>query len=270
MKLTLVAVMSSILLQSVASPKDLLTLQRPLTGAEMDAVVNAIHQALAGMTLRLRQDRQADIEILMGPAGMPHMVRRTYDGAGPVERIATVTTETGAGVTRTVRIPSVPEHFILLSEYTGLQASHCSGAPATGEMIIEYTINSTTQIWTATARERRSGDTGIALPLNMLRSTAALRSGESRLIGNRTARAIVSPWPLFNAQEPFLTGDPAPNPAEFVPLQSLWVDTSSLLPVRWELSQRDAIIGGFDFVYEPLEFQRPADIEAPKCIPEHP
>jgi hypothetical protein len=263
MKFTLVAVMS-ILLQGGSSPKELLGLQRPLTGAEMDTVVSGIHQALAGMTLRLRQERQADLEILVGTAGMPRMIRRTYDGAGTVERIATVT---GAGVTSSVRIPSVPEHFVRLSEYTGLRANHCNGAPATDEMIIEYILNSTTQIWTATARERRSGDTGIALPLNMLRSTASLRSGESRLIGNRIARAIVSPWPLFNAQEPFLTGDPAPNPAEFVPVQSLWVDTSSLLPLRWELSQRDAIISVFDFVYEPLEFQRPAGVEVPKCIP---
>jgi hypothetical protein len=137
-------------------------------------------------------------------------------------------------------------------------------------MIIEYTLNSTTQIWTAAARERRSGDTGIAFPLNMLRSTASLRIGDRRLIGNRSARAIVSPWPLFNAQEPFLTGDPAPNAAEFIPLQSLWVDMSSLLPLRWEISQRQAITGAFDFVYEPLEFQRPVSVETPKCIAEQP
>jgi len=264
MKFTLIAVLSSILFQGASSPKDLLSLQRPLTGAEMDTLVSGIHQALAGMTLRLRHERQADLEILMGPAGVPRMVRRTYDGAGTGERVATVT---GAGVTRSVLIPSVLEHFVLLSEYTGLLASRCNGAPATDEMIIEYTLNSTTQIWTATARERRSGDTGIALPLNMLKDTASLSSGESRLIGNRTARAIVSPWPAFSAQEPFLTGDPAPNPAEFVPLQSLWVDTSSLLPLRWELSQRQAVIGRFDFVYEPLEFQRPAGVEVPKCVP---
>jgi hypothetical protein len=265
MKFTLVAVMSSLLIQAGSSPKDLLSLQRSLTSAELDTVINGIHQALAGVTLRLRQERQADIEILMGPAGMPHMVRRTYDGPGPGETVATVTRE---GVS--VRLPSVPGHFVQLSEYTGLRASHCTGAPATGEMIIEYTLNSATQIWTATAHERRPGDTGIALPLNMLKSTVALRSGESRLIGNRTARAIVSPWPLFNSQDPFLTGDPAPNQAEFVPVESLWVDTSSLLPLRWELSQRQAVTGGFDFVYEPLEFQRPAGVKVPTCIPERP
>jgi hypothetical protein len=164
----------------------------------------------------------------------------------------------------------VPEHFVRLIEYTGLQARYCNGAAATDELTIEYTLNATTQRWTVTARERSSGDMPIALPLDMLRSTPSLRLGESRLIGNHAARAIVSTWPLFNAQDPFLTGDPAPNQDEFVPVQSLWVDSNSLLPLRWELSQRQAVIGAFDFIYEPLDVQRPAGVEAPACVAERP
>jgi len=64
-----------------------------------------------------------------------------------------------------------------------------------------------------------------------------------------------------------LTGDPAPNPADFIPIQSLWIDTESLLPLRWEVFQRQAFLGATDFVYEKLDLQRPAGFEMPTCIP---
>jgi hypothetical protein len=263
MKFTLLAVMSSILFQGGASPKDLLILQRPLTVAEMDTVVNGIRQAIAGMTLRVSQGNQAEHEILMGRGGMPQMIRSAH-ATGIGERKATVTVVAGEIVVGPVSVPSVPEPVVKLIEYTGLPARRCNGAPASGEMVIEYLLNSTTDIWTATAREPSPGDIAIARPLEMLRTTGLLRSGDIRLVGNRTARAIVSPLP--NANTHLLTGDPAPNPAEFVSVQALWVDTSSMLPLRWEVSQRQAIVDAIDFVYEPLEFERPAGIEAPKCI----
>ena len=54
MNLTLLAFASSILLQVAASPpRELLKLQRPLTAVEIDTVVRAVRQALAGKTLRL-------------------------------------------------------------------------------------------------------------------------------------------------------------------------------------------------------------------------
>ena len=54
MKLTLLALASSILLQvGTSSPRELLSLQRPLTAAEIETVVRGIRQALDGKTLRL-------------------------------------------------------------------------------------------------------------------------------------------------------------------------------------------------------------------------
>jgi hypothetical protein len=157
MKFTLLALMFSVLLQGGrSSPKDLLSVQRPLTSAEIDTVVSGIRQALAGRTIRLWQERQPDREI------------------------------------------------------TGVPARRCNGVQATGEMVIEFRsaairplLNSTTQMWTAAARESGPRDIALVRPLEMLRTTASLTSGETRFLGNRGARAIVSP--LSNVDGPMAT-----------------------------------------------------------------
>ena len=228
----------------------------------MDVVIRGIHQALAGTTLRLVSDRQADREILMGSAGRPHMIRTTHTGPG--ERIATVT---GDNVGSGVRMPGVAERFISLNEYTGLKASRCSGGPATADMVVEYLLDLTTQKWTVAAREWSQRDIVMVRPLEMLRVPASATSGETRVVGNRTARAIGAPLASSPAQGVFLTGDPAPNPAEFAPVQSLWIDTVSLRPLRWEVSQRQAIVNRVDFIYESLVLRRPDGVSAPRCIP---
>jgi hypothetical protein len=88
MQPTLLAVASSILLQiGNASPRDLLTLQRPLTAAEMETVVVAVRQVLAGTTLRLVDDRYGSRAILVGPSGLPQMIRTV--GESGTERVAT-------------------------------------------------------------------------------------------------------------------------------------------------------------------------------------
>ena len=99
----------------------------------------------------------------------------------------------------------------------------------------------------------------------MLKATATLTSGASRLIGTRNTRALVSPMPM--SDNVVLTGDPAPNAAEFVPVQLLWIDAESLLPLRWEVFQRQAFLGAIDFAYEKIDLQRPAGFDVPTCIP---
>jgi hypothetical protein len=131
-------------------------------------------------------------------------------------------------------------------------------------MAIEYLQNLTTKVRGITARELGPRDAGMARPLEMLKATS-LTSGENRLCGTRTARALVSPMPMTD--DVVLTGDPAPNTADFVPIQSLWIDTDSLLPLRWEVSRRQAIVGAIDFVYEQLDLRRPAGVKPPTCIP---
>jgi hypothetical protein len=43
--------------------------------------------------------------------------------------------------------------------------------------------------------------------------------------------------------------------------------TSSLLPLRWEVFQRQAHLGAIDFVYEQIDLRRPAGAKPPTCIP---
>src|SRR5687767_15300673 len=105
----------------------------------------------------------------------------------------------------------------------------------------------------------------MARPLEMLRGTATLTSGASRLIGKRNARALASPMPM--SDEVVLTGDPAPNPADFVPVQVLWIDTESPLPLRWEVLQRQASLAAIDLAYEKIDLQRPSGFDVPTCIP---
>ena len=91
-----------------AQPQDLLDLRRPLTAAEIETVVGGIRQALAGKTLRLGQvvqKRGADAEILMGQAGMPHVIRFAY------ECIAVVNGECVAGRVPPLNVPEQPKGF---------------------------------------------------------------------------------------------------------------------------------------------------------------
>lgn len=256
MKLTLLALASSILLQVGTSPRDLLNLQRPLTAAEASRVVSGIRQALAGKTLRLVDKFQGDPEILMGRDGMPRLVR--FKGRG--ESVAGITTETG-----TMRVFNLPDVIVSVFEYSRVPARRCKGGQAASGMVIEYLMNLTTEVRQVTAREPGPRDAGMARPLEMLKATETLTSGENRLVGNRRARALVSP--MLVSGDVVLTGDPAPNPAEFVRMQSLWIDTDSLLPLRWEVFQRQARLGAIDFVYEQIDLRRPAGFEMPKCIP---
>jgi hypothetical protein len=255
MKLTLLALGSSMLLQVGTSPRDLLNLQRPLTAAEASQIVSGIRQALAGKTLRLVDKFQGDPEILMGRDGMPRLVR--FKGRG--ESVAGITTETG-----TMRVFNLPDVIVSVFEYSRVPARRCTGGQAASGMVIEYLMNLTTKVRQATAREPGPRDAGMARPLEMLKATETLTSGKNRLVGNRRARALVSPMPMFG--DVVLTGDPAPNPAEFVRMQSLWIDTDSLLPLRWEVFQRQARLGAIDFVYEQIDLRRPAGFEMPKCI----
>jgi hypothetical protein len=144
-------------------------------------------------------------------------------------------------------------------------------------LVIEYTRSSATAGWTAMARQCDAGDfreSGIAPVFEMLRGARPVTSIERRQFGYRRARAFVSPWappPDRGVETPILTGDPLPNVAG-IPLpgdviQTLWIDTESLLPLRWEVNKRGERIDGFDFSYARIDLRPPAGIDAPECIP---
>ncbi len=117
------------------------------------------------------------------------------------------------------------------------------------------------------------GGLGYAAAFAMLRGTGSIESAERQQIGGREARAFTATWvppASRNVQPPVLRGDPTPNaigePAAEESIQTLWIDVASLLPLRWEVNKRGNRSDGFDFVYEVIDLQPPAGIQAPDCI----
>lgn len=253
------AAMSLFLLQGT-SPRALLQLERPLTSDELETVVGGIRRALAGATVRLVQRDMNDREILFGPGGTPQFVRYSYTG----ERVASVTGE-HPGNRRPNTAP--PGRFVRLIEYSGLGARYCDGAPASGGLVVEYTQNVETRRWNVRATEQDFRDAWAVLQLQMLATPSSLKISDIRNVGRNIDRGLVAPSPLSTANRALISGDPAPNPAEFQPVETLWIDARSLMPVRWEVSQREAVVSAADFVYVPLTIARPAGVELPTCIP---
>jgi hypothetical protein len=266
------ALLAVAMLQTVnPSPRELLTVERPLTNAEIAIVLAASRAALAGKTLRLPSlfNGQGP-ELRMGPAGLPRVSRSvsTIEG-GIVYGIAPGSTSA----------PS-PEHWTeeitRITDYTGEPARRCDGSPAAGEMVIEYEGRGATPLWSASARARDARDVGglgIAPVFEMLRGAGSLASTERRQIAGRPARAFAATWALpggGNVERIILRGDPTPNvigePAPEESMQTLWIDTESLLPLRWEVNKRGDRSHGFDLTYVSIDLQPPAGVEAPSCI----
>lgn len=68
----------------------------------------------------------------------------------------------------------------------------------------------------------------------------------------------------------FLTVDPIPNvvgePMPNAAVQTLWIDTKSLLPLRWR-RLTVTVVYAHDFTYRPINLRVPGGIRAPDCIP---
>ena len=272
----LLAVATALLAQARnPSPRELLNTTSPLTIAQVDSVLKASQLALTGKTFRLvpiRLGQAADV--LMRSAGQPRILRMPYSiESGSVGGIP------GSPATR-IETRS-HEDFILMYDFTGRPARHCDGSVELGEMVIEYRFRSSTRAWTATARrwEPRHWEghrvAGFAIPpaFEMLSGAGDPVSGERGQIDGRRARALVSLWVSVaeqTAHAQLHTGDPLPNvvgePAPSDAIQSLWIDTESLLPLRWDVSRRDVLDYGFDFKYGLIALRPPAGIAASECI----
>jgi len=175
------------------------------------------------------------------------------------------------GTTPPVTHTESREDYILIIDYTGRPAHHCDGSAAPGELVIEYRHSSLINAWTTTTRAQTSEkrlDPWTHM-FDMLSGVTPVTSGERKQIGGRWARAFVAPWtpPPHRETQPELTGDPFPNvvgtPVPRVTTETLWIDAESLLPVRWETTER-----GYDYTltYEPLDIQPPPGVTAPDCV----
>jgi hypothetical protein len=269
----LLAIVAPLLGQTLPpSPRDLLDTARPLTSAEITLVVDATRAALADRTIHMSSLSGGHVaDVLVGQDGRPKLVRST----GGVEGGTVSGTVSGASGTSGPPARTFwHEETTTIVDYTGRPVTHCDGSLEPGEMVIAYEWRSSTRAWTTTARRRSARDVlGVTSAFEMLQSAATIARGEQRQIDAHQARALVSPWtppPDRFGRPAVLTGDPAPDvagdPAPHGATQSLWIDTDSLLPLRWETFAPGAPAYGFTFAYTPIDLRPPAGVEAPDCV----
>jgi hypothetical protein len=255
------------------SPREVLELSRPLTGAEVETVLAASRGALSGKMFRLsRPGLPGGPEFLMGRDGHPTIER----GSGAI--VGGVVGGLVSGSGESTR--PVESHFRIdtasVIHYTGLPARRCNGNAGEGDLVVEYERWGS-RPWTATARVRDArdfGGLGFAPLFEILQGTHTVTSVERARIGGRWARAFVSEWTplrsIVDTQPASLAGDPIPNVAG-VPLpenalQTLWIDSRSLLPVRWETRRRGRVVSTYDFEYRRANLRLPPGVRAPGCI----
>jgi hypothetical protein len=271
--MALVMVAAALWAQDRFSARRLLELERPLESSEISIVLKSVQAALDGRTYRLGvRPGDSGIRVLMGPDGRPRIIGMTSSlihgvvgGLVPGAKTPPTSTEWREDVT-TIR------------EYPGLPARRCDGSGQSGELVIEYTSRDGAG-WTVSARARNVLDSNITRPLSMLQGHEDVSSGERREVDGRWARALVAPWiapaNTITEQPAILTGDPIPNvvrepgtPAANDATQSLWIDTETLLPLRWEVTKPDPlrVLQSRVFNYESFQLRPPAGVDAPECI----
>jgi hypothetical protein len=263
------ALAASILLAQPAAHQDirLIDAGRPLTASEIGTVLSLSQKAVSGKTFRLTAmgASQSPTEVVMGSGGQPRTIRST----GSI--IGGVVGGKGAAETRWQR------DYIRITQYTGQPARRCGAPSERGELVMEYERDASSTAWMTTARlrdERDFGGLGLAPMFEMLQGRGIVSSEERREIDGHPARAFVSPWtpprPGQSTAPALLIGDPIPNvagePTPGEAIQTLWIETESLLPLRWVTSKRGVLLHGYDFTYTPIEIRPPSDVELPSCV----
>jgi hypothetical protein len=224
-------------------------------------------QAIAGKTFHaVFSPGTAAADVRMGKDGRPRIVRW-----GPSAVEAGFVSSDGTGSHWTDVLTHV-------TEYTGRPARRCgAGAAPRGELVVGYEHRQSDNTWTATAfalAPDQNLPSGVDQALAMLRNARPITIGGQRRIGERPARELIAEWksPYPAAEPALITGDPLPNvkgdPALDETIQSLWIDTESSLPQRWEVTRRGIVQQGFDFRYETIDLQPPAGVRAPDCVQE--
>jgi len=260
------------------SARALLKAERTLTAPEIAEVLRAAQQAIAGKSFRLSVvPGGAGSEFLMGSGGRLRMFRMSggIEG-GIVGGVAPCASPPCPAAVPPVRT-EWHDYVTTVFEFTGRPARWCNGVAEPGELVIEYKHYQSTDSWRTVARAKTPPGLGPGYTpvFDILRGATPLISGERRSIGNRPARAFFAPWtPPDDRGLVEVTGDPLPNVPKIVSrlprdeTQTLWIDTESLLPLRWEATRLGTNDYGFFFTYEPIDLQAPRGIRAPDCVQE--
>ena len=230
-------------------------------------VLDVVRAAIAGKTCRLAYAPGGPgPAVLMGSNGRPRYVRATsgYDMGGVS---GSVSGGSDGSMTRSQSQQAGHVDVITFTDYTGRLARKCDGTALEDELVIEYEHRSTDNRWTAKARTRSPMEI-LAPVFDMLAGTAPVETGDRWQIDDRMARALVAPWKLPAGAQP---GGPLPPGMT----QSLWIDTVSMLPLRWSISipaspgQGIPAIPdyGLSFTYDPtIDLRPPEGVTAPDCI----
>jgi len=255
---------------SHVSLHDLLSDVRPLTGPEIAAVLEASQRAIAGKTFRLAPAGLAEgPQILMGRSGMPRRIRWSGTIIGGVVP--------GSAETRPPTAATWRSDDVTITDYIGRGGRRCNGS-ADDDIVVQYRLESPSTVWRINTRLRDArdfGGLGIAPIFKMLQGGMTLASDELKSIDGRRARALTSAWipPGRSEDSPVLTGDPIPNmrgepvpPVDSETVQSLWIDTKSLRPLRWEVSKGGLPLFGFDFKYSSFKILLPPAVHPPDCL----
>jgi hypothetical protein len=243
------------------SAQELLNQPGPLQSAEVAVVLEAARAMVAGKTCRLAYvPGGPGPQVLIGPNGRPRFLQMTsgYDTSGGVVGAAR-----GRDGAATATQSTAVTHMDLVTflDYTGTPARRCDGTPLAGDLVIEYEQRSTDRRWTARARTRSSMEV-LAPAFEVLAGLVPADSGEPRQIGDRRARAFTAPW-YRTPEERQPTLAPAGR-------QSLWIDTMTLLPVRWSVAINATPAPpeyNVLFTYDPsITLQPPANLVRPDCV----
>lgn len=298
-KATLLLAGSVLLLQATGapptmSPRELLEARRPLTTAEISRVLAASREALAGRTLRMSASATGQgPELLMRGDGQLARFRISYSTVNGVVPSSGPSSRWTEDVTKVIDYTGRPARSCDASATSTTPTASAAGA---GELVIEYTLSRRSNEqrpprgWSAVARrlgEREAGMPGLVPVFEMLRGIGSPVGDDTRqTFGNRSARGFVAPFVSIHDERhgrsllpssPSLIGDPQPNIAgeprprpEPKPMQTLWIDTESLLPLQWEVTDHGKRLQRFDFIYEPLDIRLPALASGapPDCIRE--
>jgi len=261
--LLVVACATALAQPTTPAARTIIAAGRPLTPPEIVTVLTVVRREVSGKIARLAYGPTGPGPLVrMGSDGRPTLMREEsgYDyGRGS-------TSSAGNGATVHTQ-GSGHVDVVMVTHYTREPAKKCDGTDLGAELVIEYEHKSTDNRWIATARTRN--DHELLLPIfKMLSGETAMESGAIARIDNRTARAFTAPWTL-----PSSAGAADPELAR--PRQSLWIDTTTLLPVRWSIAvPADPKRGmpaipdyGMSFNYDVTDDVRPPDgTAAPVCV----
>ena len=249
--------------RTTPAARDIIKNNKPLSPAEIVVVLSAVREALAGKIYRLSYTpRGPGPLVLMGSDGRP---RTMHAESGRDFSVGGGFAHSNGQSGRFDQSGHVD--LINITNYTREPAKRCDGTDLGGELVVEYEHTSTDDRWTATARTRTASE--IFTPVfDLLTGVIPTESGDIARVGDHTARALVGAFRLPPGAIPG-------SPLQARMRQSLWIDTTSLLPVRWslivppapELGMPPNVDYGYWFTYDAASELRPPDgITAPTCV----